>query len=211
MSLLGLAVVGRDNEPLYLCDCAAIVADNTGADKLAPTAAAQHAPEMQQDDSTSQPQSADDDPLGIGDIIKCGDLRSSLSFEYSLMIHSALDELHEAIDTTEVGLPVPKGRMGPWLGVLRVQDEVSIYGYITATNIKFLVLAHESAKEAEIRSFSTEIHEAYVGVSDAIHSEITLEGLVAAMVILACWALTYPLLSSFSAVLPESSARYNNH
>ena len=162
MSLIGLAIIGRQNEPLYLCDGARIlkereleIARDIGVES-APSPSAQESP----DESV--------DPLGIAGLTTGGGLGASLNFGNRLLIHSALDQLEESIVTTEVGLPVPiRGAAnGGYLGVLsKVDEEKWVYGYITATNIKFLVLTESSAKEAEIRNVLSDIHEQYVRVS----------------------------------------------
>lgn len=158
MLLLALALIGKNNEPLYLCDCTKILAD------------AKHGGPSPENTGTGnnneQIVSHENDPLGIVGITSGGGLKESLGFEHRLIIHAALDQLEESIDTTDVGLPVPKDRTGASLGVLsKTNDDMWVHGYITATNIKILVLAHASAKVVEIRNFMSKIHDFYVEVS----------------------------------------------
>jgi hypothetical protein len=168
MSLLGLAFIGRNNEPLYLCDCAQIIKD---ADlEMSQQTENDSAASVQQSSSDDgNDASTNNDPLGIIGLTTNGGLRASLGFEHRLMIHSALDQLEELVSTTDVGLPVLSRNAagaGGFLGVLsKVDEDIWVYGYITATNVKIIVSAEAEAKETEIRGLLSDFHELYVRVS----------------------------------------------
>jgi hypothetical protein len=142
MSLLGLAIVGKKNEPLYLCDCTKLSSDTaTIATSSADAAAAEDA---------STP-----DPFGFLQSSSSSSSKSyqqgqSLEMEQQFILHAALDRLEEMVGASQPdgSMPLRKavkgsssGSKGHWLGLLTVQDEVSVvYGLCTATNIKFLAL-----------------------------------------------------------------------
>lgn len=166
MSLLGLAIIGKKNEPLYLCDCAKIL-------RLKGFQPHPHSPREGDDEDNNDddakasdkngPSCPNDDPFGFLEQQK--EQGSSLSPEHSLWMHSALDYVEEAIETTAAGLPVPKGRTGAWLGELVALPEASIYGHITATRVKFLVMVQRdegTVKVQDVRGLLASIHEHYV-------------------------------------------------
>ncbi|GKY97485.1 hypothetical protein MPSEU_000706800 [Mayamaea pseudoterrestris] len=165
MSLIGLALIGRTNEPIYLCDCARIVRDkdlelSQAVDETASSSATKAVSQHSSDDSVGV-----NDPFGIAALTRDAGMRESLGFEHRLMIHSALDQLEESVNTTSVGLPVlaRNAGAGGFLGVLsRIDEDKSVFGYITATNIKLLLLTESSAKEADIRTLLSDVHELYV-------------------------------------------------
>jgi hypothetical protein len=60
-----------------------------------------------------------------------------------------------------------------WMGLLtQADDEISVYGYVTATNIKFLALisiessnnedSKTAVKSSDVQKFLTQIHEHYI-------------------------------------------------
>lgn len=177
MSLLGLALIGRNNEPLYLCDCVRIIKEKEFelSEALAVNQSPSSSGEEGQPAETTGRRNADENeaskqnPLGLLDITTKGSLRSSLGIEHRLMIHSALDQLNESINATRTAT-------GGWLGLLSQLDEAfSIYGYVTATNIKILLLTETNAKDAYIRSLMTELHEYYVRVSRIISTTVIVK------------------------------------
>lgn len=146
MSLLGIAILGKKNEPLYLSDCARMIDENAPSNIV-----------------SDQHHAGDDDPFGFFSTLSGDFPADNLPLEYRFMIHAALDQLHEHIETTQAGLPVTKGRTGCWLGLLTQADEDAfVYGYISATNIKFMLLTRAGAKRQELRAFLTIVHELYI-------------------------------------------------
>eukprot|EP00977_Amphora_coffeiformis_P005888 scaffold1248_cov170-Amphora_coffeaeformis.AAC.7 len=205
MSLLGIAIVGKKNEPLYLCDCTKL------------------ANEMEESPAAAPPQPHDDDDNAVQDpfgfllqnnqssttTTKTLPQGQSLEMEQQFILHAALDRLEE-----QVGASNPDGTMplrkavrnnpnttitaasatpssptttkksvsrpaqgtppnGQWLGLLTVQDGSSVltYGYVTATNLKFLALTeHPSSSSREslqqqglhVRTLCRTLHQHYV-------------------------------------------------
>lgn len=163
MSLLGLAIIGKSNEPLYLCDCDL---DDAGT-------------------CISTDTLPDNDRFGFADATRARGLRDSLSLERQFMMHAALDRLEEITGASVhngsmVGRNMTVTASSPhWMGLLtRADDELSVYGYVTATNIKFLALISiensnsgnnnsnsnkkTAVKQAEVQKFLTQTHEHYI-------------------------------------------------
>jgi hypothetical protein len=190
---MGLAIIGRRNEPLYLCDCVRVLEEAKQRQRQRPTRRRRDPGETEWERSTDEGESADNpedmgtslvdkhhnpsednDPFGFLEAARNSELGQSLSFQRSLLLHSALDNMEERIETSGAGLPVvKKGRTGHWLGLLASstqdddedegEDESLIFGYITATNVKFLVLVRPPVpKEATVRMFMSVIHDSFI-------------------------------------------------
>jgi Sedlin, N-terminal conserved region len=152
-------------------------ADNAQEDKAGITAqqqSKQNDPPVLHDDETTEEGNNDDDadPFGFKEARHNCDLGQSLSFEQSLHLHSALDYVEERIETSMAGLPVvTSGRTGHWLGLLACQNDDGddaeghhvVYGYITATNVKLLVMVCPPVpKESNVRLFLNGIHDTFI-------------------------------------------------
>jgi Sedlin, N-terminal conserved region len=154
-------------------------ADNAQEDKAGITAQQQskhnEPPVLHDDDTTEEGNSDDTDPFGFKEARQNCDLGQSLSFEQSLHLHSALDHVEERIETSAAGLPVvTSGRTGHWLGLLACHDDDDaaddaeegphvVYGYITATNVKLLVMVRPPVpKESNVRLFLNGIHDTFI-------------------------------------------------
>lgn len=163
MSLLGLAIIGRRNEPLYLCDCVRVLEESKQRQQMRYQRTGEDDAEesVEQNASSHSVEGATPDPFGFREKAKNCELGQSLSMSHCLQIHAALDQLEELIETTAAGLPVPKGRTGHWLGLLSEQEQ-SVYGYITATNIKIAVLVQPPVKETDVRLFLNVIHDNFI-------------------------------------------------
>lgn len=178
MSLIGLAILGKRNEPLYMCECSSIIDQNNNNKN----AEQNDEDEDEQNDEQNNNNNNNHDPFGFYECTKQRGMRDSLSMENRFVIHSSLDRLDETIETAPgVGLPIPKGRTGSWLGLLSstIDDDDGdgrrqhrrrrkcVYGYITATRIKFLLLIESTSntknvKEQAIRGLLSTIHEHYI-------------------------------------------------
>jgi hypothetical protein len=170
--LVGIAVVGKSNEPLYLCDCQ------------------QHSIELLKDKSihildgvnnalTDRHVGEDNDPFGFTQFYTQNlEQRNSMPLSGQILIHAALDNLEEKIDrpTGKNGqMPIIRNRnsnindLPHWLGLLLdpTSDGYGVYGYITATNIKLMVITKDvqpSNKVAIklIQTFLKEAHQHYI-------------------------------------------------
>ena len=141
-TLVGLAIVGKNNEPLYTCDCT-----------LRPT--------------TPSP----DDIFGFlensGDMAQSLKIPHQFLVHAAL---DRLDEVYTTTQSTLgdwqlSGMPVrrqPNPAMGPhFLGeLLNVADEWKVYGHVTATNIKLFALTTATGKVVpRVRAFLQEVHD----------------------------------------------------
>jgi len=149
MNLLGIAIIGKSNEPLYLCDCTKILQD-----------ASEEASAVE----------SSDDIFGFLQASRARGQRESLPLEQQFMIHSALDRLEEmiGISNSEGTMPLRvsingmAARSTHWLGRLTEIDGNSIvYGYVTATNIKFLCLCQLPCKASLVKVLLTNLHVHY--------------------------------------------------
>lgn len=142
MSVLGIAILGKRNEPLYLCDTTRL------QEGFAP---------------------ADHDNDAFGFTTQLSEQRNSLPLSRQLIIHAALDWLEELVDLQNGLMPVVRtSTQHPhWLGLLYQVDDAdgqAIYGYITATNVKFLLLLSKSDKTIEnaVKDLLADIHQSYI-------------------------------------------------
>jgi Sedlin, N-terminal conserved region len=143
MSVLGIAILGKRNEPLYLCDTALLqeVSDSTKITK--------------------------NDHFGFSSTLL--EQRNSLPLSRQLTIHAALDWIEELVDVHNGLMPVVRtsNQHPHWLGLLYQVDDAdgqAIYGYITATNIKFVVLLSNGDKTIEnsVKELLADIHQSYI-------------------------------------------------
>ncbi|GAX24532.1 hypothetical protein FisN_18Lu098 [Fistulifera solaris] len=145
--LVGLGIIGKNNAPLYMCDCVALV-----------------------DPSASSQQ--DGDFYGFSQTSSAAQ-NQSLSVQNQLLMHAALDQVDDFIETVhgEVrspfsGMPVrkkPNPALGPhYLGILLDLGEFQVHGYITATNIKMMALTKGAKQGDAVRSLLETIHSMWI-------------------------------------------------
>jgi Sedlin, N-terminal conserved region len=168
--LVGMAIIGKSNEPLYLCDC----------EKIWQKIHASNAAE--------EPSSCDDtekDPFGFQqNSLNNTEQRNSLSLAGQILVHAALDPLEELVEHPSGSkngprpvirksaiIPEVSSSSSPppphWLGLLlhSPSDGHSVFGYITATNIKLLAIVKDVPADASsiaiklIQSFLQEVHQ----------------------------------------------------
>ena len=148
MSILtGIAIIGKSNEPLYLCDCECL--DSSGSSGSA----------------TQTPLPEENDPFGFSSMHS--EQRNSLPLQRQIIAHAALDCLEEMVQSSVTGqMPVIRNstRSAPhWVGLLlETIDGQAVYGYITATNIKFMALTRDRKCEPKVMQiFLKELHQHY--------------------------------------------------
>jgi hypothetical protein len=139
LMLTGIAIIGKSNEPLYLCDCER----STTTDATLPSGG---------------------DPFGFASA-QHAEQRSSLPLQRQIIAHAALDCLEEMVQSSVTGqMPVIKNstRTAPhWVGLLLELDGQAVYGYITATNIKFMALTRGKCDPKIMQGFLKELHQHY--------------------------------------------------
>ena len=162
MALVSVAVVGRDNEPLYLRD----FGDGPS------TADAS--------DGDGDGGEEEEDPFGfLG-----GGGRSpgeSCSQRHTNMVHAGLDRVEELLRAGPLGPWRTPGAVGSansmWVGLLCTMDDMRLYGYLTNTGIKFLALVEDGrgsppeeekatlAREKDLKSLFVILHKLFVEYS----------------------------------------------
>lgn len=142
MALQCLAILGTNNEPLYLLDTS-----------------------EKDDSSPSEPE----DCFGFTDPAwQKANRSSTLSIQHEFMIHAALDRLEELLGGKQN--TVARWQRGSrWIGVICRMEHTEIYGYVTASNIKLLAMIRQdeiiplkTTKESDIKLLFAKTHESYV-------------------------------------------------
>jgi hypothetical protein len=175
---IGVAVVGKSNEPLYLCDCQHKWRDLYRGDTI--TTNNNESDEDRNVTYTIDEQDDNDkDPFGFIQFSSQKlEQRNSMPLSGQILIHAALDNLEEKIDRPSGKngqMPVIRNKLSNsndpphWLGLLldSLSDGYGVYGYITATNIKLMVITKDvqpSNKDTIklIQTFLKEIHQHYI-------------------------------------------------
>lgn len=164
MALVSLAIVGRDNEPLYLRDFGTNPADAAvdlrGVDS--------------DTDTEQQHQQNDDDAFGFFNR-EGRSANDSCSLRHQFIIHAAIDRFEEMTGSSSGGrwrTPGAVGNNAMWVGLLCPIEEVKVYGYLTNTGIKFLVLVEDeddgqdsnqtSARDKDLKAFMVLLHDLFV-------------------------------------------------
>eukprot|EP01083_Nonionella_stella_P015382 43032_1 len=145
MSLITLAVVGKDNNPLYIRDF--------GSDSVY-----EPAPE----------QLTEQDPFGFFES-QASSLSESSSLKNQFIMHSALDRLEELTNDSSSTERSKAGLNSMWIGLLGCFDEAKVYGYVTSTKIKFIASIEDIeegngnfVREAGLKVLFANTHELYV-------------------------------------------------
>ena len=175
--VVGIAVVGKSNEPLYLCDCEKPWLDL-------------HSETEQSDGCLNNDQATggditDQDPFGfLEHNSRKLEQRNSMTLSCQQLIYAAIDNLEEKMER-------PSGKNGQmpviirsnttsstkddavhWLGLLldsSTSDGYAVYGYITATNIKLMVITKDLKASStnkttlkDLQLFLQEVHQHYI-------------------------------------------------
>ena len=178
--IAGIAVVGKSNEPLYLCDCERLWLSLQNDASISQ----ESSDAKMTDDQRKDGENDNQDPFGfIKHNSQNFEQRTSMSLFCQILIHAALDNLEEKIER-------PSGRNGQmpviirsntassikndplhWLGVLldsSTSDGYAVYGYITATNIKLMAITKDlmvptnPAITKAIQTLLQEVHQHYI-------------------------------------------------
>lgn len=93
--------------------------------------------------------------------------QEALPFHY--IVHCALDAVEEKVTAPRKG---PSDLIDAYLGLLYPTEDYKVYGYISNTRIKFLLVLNEQAsREDEIRLIFQRFHAAYVdAISDPFYT-----------------------------------------
>jgi len=147
VNLTGIAIIGKNNEPLYLRDCS----------ENEPN---QHS----SSDDVNAAKEGDQDPFGFSQSLS--EPRSSMPLQLQLVAYAALDSLDEVLVTGQTKQqPVIKKSISSlpnWVGLLLELDEQAVYGYVSATNIKYLALTKGKSEVKVMHAFLKEIHQHFI-------------------------------------------------
>jgi hypothetical protein len=132
MELIGIAIIGKSNEPLYLFDCCSCYGDS---------------PATNDDDATNKEQ----DPWGFHNHV---DPNRSLSMNAQLIMHAALDNYNELVTSSINGqMPVIRAtNTKHYVGLMLELEDVAVYGYVSATNIKFFAAIRINTEQQQLGS-----------------------------------------------------------
>eukprot|EP00559_Dactyliosolen_fragilissimus_P004820 CAMPEP_0184867492 /NCGR_PEP_ID=MMETSP0580-20130426/26819_1 /TAXON_ID=1118495 /ORGANISM="Dactyliosolen fragilissimus" /LENGTH=199 /DNA_ID=CAMNT_0027367821 /DNA_START=73 /DNA_END=669 /DNA_ORIENTATION=+ len=160
MVMITFAIVGKDNEPLYLRDFTGINSNSVH-------------------DSSDINQGKDEaDPFGFFDK-KERDTNESCSMNHQFIMHSALDVFEEMISLDNKRLRSRGSTsLGPvntmWVGSLCSIENMRVYGYMTNTKIKFMATIDDDdsmreqwkiTQESALKAFFSDMHDLYVQYS----------------------------------------------
>ena len=159
--LTGIAIIGKNNEPLYLLDCGNKVAfagannnniSNENNNKI-------------NNDNNNNNTSHNNDPFDFHSLSQ--QPRNSLPLNMQLVVFAALDGLEEAVSTGQTKqqpiIKNPNISMPNWVGFLMELDGQAVYATVSATNIKFMALTQGKASNAkEIHLLLKEIHQHFI-------------------------------------------------
>lgn len=94
--------------------------------------------------------------------VKCSSIESELNFHYT--VHTSLDVVEEKIST---GNKNAADLRELYLGLLYPTEDFKVYGYVTNTKIKFVIVVESSnatLRDNEIRAMFRKLHNAYTNM-----------------------------------------------
>jgi len=179
MSLVTLAIVGKDNAPLYLCDF----------DDHEQYSKSKQKQQQQQQNSIRNDSEVDeenDDTFGFFET-NAEKMNESSSLKHQFVMHSALDRCEELVSSDSGRSPTSSTRIssiGPnsmWIGFLGSIGETKVYGYTTTTKIKFMASIEDSddngrkhfARESGLKVLFGKMHKLYIEYRMNPFSQIT--------------------------------------
>ncbi|GJP54170.1 hypothetical protein CLOM_g13270 [Closterium sp. NIES-68] len=78
--------------------------------------------------------------------------------KFHFIVHCSLDVIDERVSTPRRG-----GANEPYLGLLYPTEDYRVYGYVSNTQIKFIIVVDGlDLRESDIRNFFKRLHSAYV-------------------------------------------------
>uniref|UniRef100_A0A7S4QZU2 Trafficking protein particle complex subunit n=1 Tax=Ditylum brightwellii TaxID=49249 RepID=A0A7S4QZU2_9STRA len=174
MALVTLAVIGKDNEPLYLRDFVQSRSEGEEIEKEGTGDALSKRAEDETKIETDTPLDGSssssvgntfdvDDPFGF--LTQELEPNESSSLKHQFMIHAALDRFEEitlAGDGRGWRTPGSIGANAMWIGLLCPIEELCIYGYLTNTGIKFLAVIEDTNDKQQQQSRESDLKHLFV-------------------------------------------------
>ena len=144
MSLVSVAIVSKDNKPLYLKDFRGS-RDISESDESFPVDMFDLAREASQPAPASDGAGAGD---GAGPLD--AEIGKSCSIDQQFVLHSALDRLEHLMEPNGLGAawrygrPNQLGHEAMFVGLIGHVDDLRLYAYITTTKIKIIVACEDA-------------------------------------------------------------------
>jgi hypothetical protein len=162
MAAISLAIVGKNNEPLYLREFQD--AQNSMNDDVPYETLFGLSPSL--NSSSSQPDEKPPSSPATSPPVEC-------SVRQQFILHAALDRLEQlAGPPPGYGWRVKSGATGMdgmFVGLLAPMEELRVYGYVTTTKVKFILVVEDDAVpeaqpnvDSEIKNLMKQLHELYV-------------------------------------------------
>jgi trafficking protein particle complex subunit 2 len=104
------------------------------------------------------------------------DLFRGEEIHYHFLAHTSLDCIEEKVAKRGSSSADPsREETAAYLGLLYYLEDLRLYGYMTATSVKFIVIIETSVepKDTEIQSIMQQIHEAYVRMVNNVFFPVT--------------------------------------
>lgn len=152
MSLVSVAIVSKDNKPLYLKDFRGS-RDITESDEFVSVDMFDLAREASNSVSQSAPASSPaSDGAGAGGstVPLDAEIGKSCSIDQQFILHSALDRLEQLMEPNGLGAawryarPNQIGHEAMFVGLIGHVDDLRLYAYITTTKIKIIVACEDA-------------------------------------------------------------------
>jgi len=177
MSLVTLAIVGKDNTPLYLCDFD--FDDHAHSSLLTPTPTQERRQqkstsndfrkEEQEPSNDFRKEEEEEDTFGFFET-NTKNMNETSSLKHQFAMHSALDRYEELVFPTSTTRISSIGPNSMWIGLLGSIGETKVYGYMTTTKIKFMASIEDSddngrkhfAREAGLKAMFGNMHKLYI-------------------------------------------------
>lgn len=171
MSLVTLAIVGKDDAPLYLRDFDCDDHENHSPSIATATQQQQREKSMRNDFGKEE----EEDTFGFFET-NTKNMNESSSLKHQFVMHSALDRCEELVFPDPGGATTSTTRIssiGPnsmWIGLLGSIGETKVYGYMTTTKIKLMASIEDSgdngskhfAREAGLKALFGNMHKLYI-------------------------------------------------
>jgi len=84
------------------------------------------------------------------------------ALKFHFIVHSSLDVVEERVKKKNKG-----DKLDKYLGLLYPTEDYKVYGYVTNTNVKMIIVTTENAnpKDPDLRMFFTNFHKLYVNAA----------------------------------------------
>lgn len=161
MTLVSVALVGKDNEPLYLRDFIERGVRETGGNKSENV-------ETGGSQGKSPVTVEGGDPFGF--FTATNPTNESASLRQQFLVHAALDRFEELTGPDSNNRWRSPGAFGSdamWVGLLCPIEEFRVFGYLTNTNIKFMAVIEDTdglghQPTTELKTLFAALHDLYV-------------------------------------------------